>query len=105
MHYKWWQNAITKKKKKCTPRKLQKKILYLGLHRWRVLLKISLLGLRVPNLRLKPCILGLVNYIPDGEHILRGIGLYRWLSHLTHSIPFRNFSIRRRGLSGREGLG
>ena len=86
-------------------RKPPKKILCLGLFLWRVLLRIRLLGLRVPNLRLKPCILGLVNYIPDGEHILRGIGLYRWLSHLTHSIPFRNFSIRRRGLSGREGLG
>ena len=76
MHYKWWQNAITKKI--CTHRKLQKKILYLGLRLWRVLFRIGLLGLRF-----KLCILDLGDHIPNGKGILGGFGLF-----LIHSSPF-----------------
>ena len=72
-------------KRKYTHIKLQKKILYLGLHLWRVLLRINLLGLGILSLRLKLCVLGLGNCIPDCKGIL------------THS--------KKESLGGRELLG
>ena len=84
MHYKWWQNAITKH----VHRKLRRKIICLGLRLWRVHLRINLLGLGVLGLRLKLCLLVLGDYILDCEGILRGLGFHRWLSLLTHSSPF-----------------
>ena len=87
------------------PPKKKKKNRCLGLFLWQVLLRISLLRLRVPSLTLKHSILDLGNHVPDGECILEGIGLHRWLSLLTHSTPFGNFSIKRRGLGGKEFFG
>ena len=69
---------------------------------WRVLLGISCLGLGIPSLGLKLYILSLGDHIPDCESILRVFGLHWWLSLLTLPSPFGDFSIKRRGLGGRE---
>ena len=67
---------------------LQKKILYIGLCQWKVLLRISFLGLGTLGLRLQLCILGLGDHIPDGKGILVGLGFHWKLSLLIHSSSF-----------------
>ena len=87
------QNAITHQKKK---------ILYLGLRWWEILLGVSFLELGTFGLRLQLCILGLEDHIPNGKGVLKRLGFHWKLSLLTPSSYFWNFSISKRSLGGKE---
>ena len=71
------------KKKKHTHRKLQKKILYLGLGLWRALLGINSLRVDITSFRLNHLIFGLRDHVLNCEIIFGLIGLDYWLDLLT----------------------
>ena len=68
----------------------------------RVFLRISCLGLRIPSLGFKLYIFSLGDHILDREGVLGVFGLRRGLSLFTFPSPFRNFSIGKKGLDGKE---
>ena len=67
----------------------------LGLVLERVFLRVNNLGMDVVSFRFNLRILGLGDHIPDCKGVLGRLILYWWLSFLTHSSFFRNFSIRK----------
>ena len=66
----------------------KKKILYLGLCLWRVLLGINSLEVGITSLGLSLRILSLRDHVRDREIILRLIGLDHWLDLLALSSPY-----------------
>ena len=68
----------------------------------RIFLGISSLGRNTISFVLRLRVLGLREHILNCEGVLERLILHWRLSFLTHTWPFKNFGIRKRGLGRKE---